>query len=102
MMMRCVAGNKKNPKNIILGVESAPFLLFLTMAARAVAGVSDIQITAQSGQIVAPPPEGGGYLGFIFSRAAGSEAAEAALHAAHAELAFDIQADLPVTRACAQ
>jgi len=72
------------------------------MQARAVAGVSDIRITAQPGQMVAPPPEGGGYLGFIFSRAAGPEAAEAALRTAHAELAFDIQADLPVPRACAQ
>ena len=72
------------------------------MAARAVVGVSDIQITAQPGQMVAPPPEGGCYLGFIFSRAAGPEAAEAALRAAHAKLAFDIQPALPVTRDCAQ
>ena len=72
------------------------------MAARAVAGVSDIRITAQPGQMVAPPPEGEGYLGFIFSGAAVPEAAEAALRAAHAELAFDIQADLPVVRPCTQ
>ena len=71
-------------------------------AARAVPGVSDIRITAQPGQLVAPPPEGSGYLGFIFSRAAAPEAAEAALRAAHAKLAFEIQADLPLTRAGAQ
>ena len=71
------------------------------MAARAVPGVSDIRITAQPGQMVAPPPEGSGYLGFIFSRAAAPAAAEAALRAAHAKLAFEIQADLPLTRVCA-
>ena len=71
-------------------------------AAHAVPGVSDIRITAQQGQIVAPPPEGSGYLGFIFSRAAAPEAAEAALRAAHAKLAFEIQSNLPLIRACAQ
>ncbi len=71
-------------------------------AARAVPGVSDIRITAQPGQIVAPPPEGSGYLGFIFSRAAAPQAAEAALRAAHAKLAFEIQADLLLTRDAAQ
>ena len=71
-------------------------------AARAVAGVSEIRITAQPGQIVAPPPEGSGYLGFIFSRADAPEGAEAALRAAHVELGFDIQAELPIARACAQ
>ena len=67
-------------------------------AARAVPGVSDIRITAQPGQLVAPPPEGSGYLGFIFSRAAAPEGAEAALRAAHARLALEIQADVPLTR----
>ena len=64
------------------------------MAARAVPGVSDIRSTAQPGQIVAPPPEGTGYLGFIFARAA--------LRAAHADLAIEIQAELPMTWACAE
>ena len=67
-------------------------------AACAVPGVSDIRITAQPGQWVAPPPEGSGYLGFIFSRAAAPEGAEAALRAAHARLALEIQADVPLTR----
>lgn len=70
--------------------------------ALAVPDISDIRITAQPGQIVAPPPEGSGYLGFIFSRAAAPEAAEAALRAAHAKLAIEIQAKLPVSWACAQ
>ena len=58
-------------------------------AARAVPHITDIEITAQPGQIMAPPPEGAAYLGFIFSRAATPQAAEAALRAAHA--ALDIQ-----------
>jgi biotin carboxylase len=70
--------------------------------ALAVPGIGDIRITAQPGQIVAPPPEGSGYLGFIFSRAPAPEAAEAALRAAHAKLAIEIQAKLPVSWACAQ
>ena len=69
------------------------------LAARAVGGVTDIQITAQPGQLLAPPPEGAGYLGFIFARAPEPEAAEAALRAAHAQLGFDIQAALPLTSA---
>jgi biotin carboxylase len=71
-------------------------------AALAVPGICDIRITAQPRQIVAPPPEGSGYLGFIFSRAAVPEAAEAALRAAHATLAIEIQAELPVSWARAQ
>jgi len=71
-------------------------------AARAVPGVHDIRITAQTGQLVAPPPEGSGYLGFIFSHAAEPQAAEAALRAAHAKLDLDIRADLPLARDRAQ
>ena len=40
--------------------------------ALAVKGVTGIRITAERGQIVAPPPEGAGYLGFIFARARGA------------------------------
>ncbi len=71
-------------------------------AARAVPGISDIRITALPGQVVAPPPEGSGYLGFIFSRAAAPQAAEAALRAAHAKLTIEIQTNLPLVRAAAQ
>ena len=60
-------------------------------AARDVPHVTGIEITAAAGQLVAPPPEGAGYLGFIFSRAATPEAAEQALRAAHAALAVRIQ-----------
>lgn len=60
-------------------------------AARAVAHVTAIDITAEPGQLVAPPPEGSAYLGFIFSRAATPAAAEAALRAAHAALTIHIR-----------
>jgi biotin carboxylase len=60
-------------------------------AARAVPDISGIEITAHPGQLVAPPPAGATYLGFIFSRAATPAQAEAALRAAHAALAVNIQ-----------
>ena len=60
-------------------------------AARALPHVSGIDITAQPGQLLAPPPEGAAYLGFIFSRAATPAAAEVALRAAHAILDIRIQ-----------
>jgi biotin carboxylase len=56
-----------------------------------VAGITGIRITAQPGEIIAPPPEGAGYLGFIFSQCASAAEAELALRLAHAWLAFDIQ-----------
>jgi len=59
--------------------------------ARAVPGISGLEITAHPGQLVAPPPEGAAYLGFIFSRAATPQQAEAALRAAHGKLAVNIQ-----------
>jgi hypothetical protein len=60
-------------------------------AARAVPHISHIEITAQPGQLMAPPPEGAAYLGFVFSRAATPAEAEAALRAAHAALDIRIQ-----------
>ncbi len=60
-------------------------------AARARPHVTAVEITAHPGQLVAPPPTGGGYLGFIFSRAGTPEAAERALREAHAALTLDIQ-----------
>ncbi|MHB1334166.1 MAG: ATP-grasp domain-containing protein [Sulfuriferula sp.] len=70
-------------------------------AARAVPHIEDIRITTVPGQRIAPAPEGASYLGFIFSRAATPAAAEAALRAAHAELTFDIQPDLALTKSTA-
>ncbi|MHB1186230.1 ATP-grasp domain-containing protein [Thiobacillus sp.] len=59
--------------------------------ARAVPDITGIEITAPPGQLVAPPPESAGYLGFLFSRAATPQQAEAALRAAHAALSVRIQ-----------
>lgn len=59
--------------------------------ARAMPDITGVEITAHPGQLVAPPPEGAGYLGFLFSRAATPEAAVAALRSAHATLRVNIQ-----------
>jgi biotin carboxylase len=64
-------------------------------AAQALPGISGLAITAQKGQIVAPPPDGASYLGFIFSRAASPAEAEQALRAAHHLLQFDIRPEYP-------
>ena len=66
-----------------------------TEAATAVPHITGIEITAAIGQLIAPPPEGASYLGFIFSRAPSPEAAAAALLAAHARLSIDIQPTVP-------
>ena len=58
-------------------------------AAQSVAGVTGVTITAEPGQIVAPPPDGASYLGFIFARASIPAEAEAALRIAHRSLNFD-------------
>ena len=64
-------------------------------AAQSVAGVTGVSITAEPGQIVAPPPDGASYLGFIFSRAQSPAEAEAARRSAHRRLRFDIRAEYP-------
>jgi biotin carboxylase len=64
-------------------------------AARAVPDVTQVTMTAEPGQIVAPPPEGASYLGFVFSRAQSPAEAEAALRAAHRRLRFDIRPEYP-------
>jgi biotin carboxylase len=60
-------------------------------AAREVPHITGVEITARPGQLVAPPPEGAGYLGFIFSRAATPQQAETAVRAAYAALTVRIQ-----------
>ena len=60
--------------------------------ARAVDGVAGVEITTARGQDLVPLPEGSRYLGFIFSRGREPGGVEAALRAAHAELAFEITA----------
>ena len=59
-------------------------------AAKAVADIEDVIITAHVTQEILPPPEGASYLGFIFSRADASDRVEAALREAHSMLEFVI------------
>ena len=67
--------------------------------ARAVAHVSDVQITAKPDQLLVPLPEGASYLGFIFARAGEPEDVDSALRAAHARLRFRIDVEFPILRA---
>jgi biotin carboxylase len=64
-------------------------------AARSVAGITEVTISAEPGQIVAPPPDGSSYLGFIYARAENAAEAEAALRRAHRCLQFDIRPEYP-------
>lgn len=63
--------------------------------AQSVPGITAVTITAEPGQIVAPPPDGASYLGFVFSRAANPAEAEDALRVAHRQLRIDIRAEYP-------
>jgi biotin carboxylase len=64
-------------------------------AAQAVAGITGLAITAEPGQIIAPPPDGASYLGFIFAQAGSPAEAEMALRRAHRRLHFDIRPEYP-------
>jgi hypothetical protein len=64
-------------------------------AAQSVPGITGITISAQPGQIIAQPPDGASYLGFIFARAARPEEAECAMRDAHRLLKFDIRPEYP-------
>lgn len=66
--------------------------------ARQVQGIESLEITVQPGRKLAPPPEGGSYLGFIFARGASPEEVESALREAHGKLRFRIAAEIPVVR----
>jgi hypothetical protein len=59
-------------------------------AARAIPGVTAIEITAKPGQKIERWPMGSSYLGFIFA------AGESPLRLAHAALRFEISTSLPV------
>jgi biotin carboxylase len=59
-------------------------------AARGVPGIEEVTISAHVGSRIVPLPEGDRYLGFIFSRAATPQRAEAALREGHARLEFRI------------
>jgi hypothetical protein len=70
-------------------------------AARAVAGVEELVISARPGEKLVPLPEGASYLGFIFARAGHPAAVEASLREAHRRLSFQIAPTLPLSRAAA-
>jgi hypothetical protein len=55
-------------------------------------------ITAKEGQRLQKLPEGNSYLGFLFARGVDPETVESALRLAHAQLEFDIAAQLEVFR----
>jgi biotin carboxylase len=71
-------------------------------AAQSVRGVTGVAITVEPGQIIAPPPDGASYLGFIFSLCATPAEAELALRLAHALLVFDIQTEHEVQESASQ
>ncbi|HMJ50003.1 MAG TPA: ATP-grasp domain-containing protein [Burkholderiales bacterium] len=64
--------------------------------AKKLPGIIDIQITAEQGHIVMPPPEGASYLGFIFARAVNPQEAESVVRTAHRYLQFDIRPEFQV------
>jgi biotin carboxylase len=68
-------------------------------AAQSAPGVTGVTIAAEPGQIIAPPPDGASYLGFIFARAESPADAENALRIAHRRLHFDIRPEYPATQA---
>ncbi|HUQ91810.1 MAG TPA: ATP-grasp domain-containing protein [Bryobacteraceae bacterium] len=63
-------------------------------AARQVAGIDDVLISATIGQTLKTYPEASSYLGFIFARAAQPGEVEAALRSAHQQLSFEIMTTL--------
>ena len=67
--------------------------------AQSVPGITGVTITAEPGQIVAPPPDGASYLGFIFARATSPADAEKALRIAHRRLHFVIRTEYPAMEA---
>ncbi len=64
--------------------------------ALAVTGVTGIRITAERGQIVAPAPEGTGYLGFIFARGRTVARVETSLRDALKRLDIKIRPEVPL------
>lgn len=58
--------------------------------ALAVPGIEGVDIVATPGSWLAPPPEGGRYLGFVFASASSPHAVERALRAAHRQLGIRI------------
>ena len=67
-------------------------------AARRVANVDDVRITAKADTLLVPLPEGHSYLGFIFAHGGNTTAVERALREAHAQLRFLIEREVPLVQ----
>jgi biotin carboxylase len=67
-------------------------------AARQVAGIEEITITAKPDQVLVPLPEGASYLGFIFARGESRQLVERSLRRAHECLHFAIEPQLRVVQ----
>jgi hypothetical protein len=65
-------------------------------AARSIAGITELTITARLHDAIAAWPEGSSYLGFIFARENDAREVEQALREAHQKLSFKIRPSLPV------
>jgi D-alanine-D-alanine ligase-like ATP-grasp enzyme len=65
-------------------------------AARGVAGITDVEMTARLHDFIASWPEGSSYLGFLFARGGDAETVERSLREAHGELKFTITERLAV------
>ncbi len=76
-------------RGIYLGVDGLA-------QARAVPGVSGVEITATPGTLLLPVPEGASYLGFIFAVADTPAAAEGALRMAHRQLRLQIRPETEI------
>jgi len=59
-------------------------------------GVDDVVITAKTGQLLLPLPEGTSYTGFIFAGGDDAASVESSLRTAHSRLQFEIFASLDV------
>ena len=77
-------------RGILRGVEGIE-------AARRVANVDEVQVTAKPDSLLVPLPEGRSYLGFIFAHGDDAAATERSLRNAHSRLRFVIEREIPVT-----
>jgi hypothetical protein len=78
-------------RGVLRGVEGVD-------AARSVANVDEVRITAKTDSVLEPLPEGHSYLGFIFAHGGDTTAVERALREAHANLGFVIEKEVPLAR----
>lgn len=76
-------------RGVLRGVEGVE-------AARRVADVDEVRITAKEDTILVPLPEGHSYLGFVFAHGDDTTTVERALRTAHAQLRFLIEREVPV------